>query len=170
MYPTSRTITITGPHIPVSAMGTRLIMFSWRFDSENQRAWWMAYADFYLDVYYKKKRVSTEISLKENSDWSWYSLTPSQRIKDGHRDRNFKSDKAHYDKQISVNAAIKLMGTKGISKSTKQEQSKTTKTQKIPDGVEKSGIQWVSRYPNNNSLEILKEPFVICGYICHCME
>ena len=153
-------------HIPVGEYGH--IKWVWNFKDESEAKWWMTYGDYYVDVYWKKKRIATEIRLREPQMGHWYSDAPNYDLRDGYQDANFKADKAKFDKLTSIKVALKLattpatsakQGNKAANSGKQQTASDATKTQKLSNGVTKSGPDWVKLYPNNNDLNILKEPF-----------
>lgn len=147
-------LTNISPHLTVGENGH--VEWTWVFKDQKEAMWWMQYGNYYIDVYWRGKRVATEIRLREPQEYDWgHFITPDYDLKLGHRDAGFIADQAKYDQLTKIQAIINLPVTKG------KNDKKPTHTieQKITNGIEKSGMQWVKRYPNNNDLSILKEPF-----------
>ena len=143
-------------HIPVGEYGH--IKWVWNFKDESEAKWWMTYGDYYVDVYWKKKRIATEIRLREPQMGHWYSDAPNYDLRDGYQDANFKADKAKFDKLTSIKVALKLattpatsakQGNKAANSGKQQTASDATKTQAISSIGCPKGILAKVAIPNN---------------------
>lgn len=125
-------------HLPVGANG--MVQYSLNYKSQEEAANSMQYCDFYVDVYWKKKRIATEIRLREPQQYKWYhtGTSPDYNLKSGHQDKSYKADKPKFDKLATVKEVVKLPTTKGAN-STKPE---NTVTQNISVSVKSFVINY----------------------------
>lgn len=99
-------------HVPLGKNGH--VELPLQFDNEKIAMQAMHLCDFYIDVYWKEKRIATEIRLREPQEYRWFHTgMPDYDLKDGHRDANFKADNAKFDKQTKINTAVRLATTSG---------------------------------------------------------
>jgi hypothetical protein len=139
-------LTNISKHIPVGEYGH--IKWEWDFKDETEAKWWMTYGDYYVDVYWKKKRIATEIRLREPQMGHWYSDAPNYDLRGGYQDTNFKADKAKFDKLTSVKIVLKLAATEAPS----EKPQDTTKEQKIGDSASGSLIERAKAAARFNSI------------------
>ena len=118
-------LTNISKHIPVGEYGH--IKWEWHFKDEAEANWWMTFGDYYVDVYWKKKRIATEIRLREPQMGHWYSDAPNYDLRAGYTDANFKADKGKFDKLTRIKVALKIATTEAQA----EKPEDTTKQQQI---------------------------------------
>lgn len=86
--------------------------------------------DFYIDVYWKNRRIATEIRLREPQEYRWYNpMTPDYNLKAGHREAGYKADAEKF-----VKVARGDSKPKNDTKSVTAQKSESNST-KVPAKV-----------------------------------
>ena len=141
-------------HIPVGEHGH--IKYEWIFKNEQEAQWWMRYGDYYVDVYWKKKRVATEIRLREPQEYNWYSMEPSYRLRNNHQSKIFSADKGEFDKLTKIKIALKLANTQAIN-----DKKESHKVQQAIDAGKPGGSLIERAKASKRFLEIPRDYWIL---------